>query len=142
MSQQLPRTELQRLQRYKSPAQPAAAALGPEMIEFFQQSVAKRQTKMGKLAESWNVLIPAMLNDHCALEGFSRGTLVVMVDSSSHLYELKQLLLAGLEKQLMLACRGAGLRKIMLRPGRWYDGDKPAERKIRFPSSGKSLPVK
>lgn len=137
MKQPHPRMELERLQRYKGHAPPSGTPLGPAMIEFFQQSVAKRQTKMGKLAESWNVLVPAMLNDHCALEGFSRGTLVVMVDSSSHLYELKQLFLAGLEKQLMLACKSAGLRKIMLRPGRWYDGDGAAQRKIRFPNAAK-----
>jgi hypothetical protein len=40
--------------------------------------------------------VPELLNDHCALESFSRGTLVVIVDSSSHLYQLKTLLLAGL----------------------------------------------
>jgi hypothetical protein len=55
-----------------------------------------------------------------------------MVDSASHLYELKQVLLSGLEKQLMFACKGAGLRKITLRPGRWYDGDSSGDRKIKF----------
>ncbi len=54
----------------------------------------------------------------------------------SHLYELKQLLLAGLEQQLLLACKAAGLRKINLRPGRWYDASDVASegssRKVRF----------
>ena len=34
-----------------------------------------------------------------------------------HLYELKQLLLSGLEKQLVLAAGKTGLRKITLRSG-------------------------
>jgi hypothetical protein len=57
--------------------------------------------------------------------------LTVIVDSSSHLYELKQLLLAGLQQQLLLACKSSGLRKIALRPGRWYESSEQ-DRKLRF----------
>jgi len=46
----------------------------------------------------------------------------VIVDSAPHLYELKQLLLAGLEQQLLLACAVSGLRKINLKPGRCTTG--------------------
>ena len=84
-----------------------------------------------KNAECWGRLIPDILTDHCALESFSRGTLVVVVDSSPHLYELKQLLLSGLQKQLLIACKSAGLRKITLKAGRWYTGD-GADRRITF----------
>jgi hypothetical protein len=55
-----------------------------------------------------------------------------MVDSSAHLYEMKQLLLAGLEQQLMIACKSAGLKKINLRPGRWYEGEGQDDRRVRF----------
>jgi hypothetical protein len=65
-------------------------------------------------------------------ESLNRGTLTVLVDSSAHLYDLKQLLLAGLEKQLLLACKSAGLRKIALKPGRWYEGATPEDRKPSF----------
>jgi hypothetical protein len=125
--------ELARLQRFKQSRPAAHAPLGPEMVSFFKQSVEKRHTKLSKIAECWSALVPETLNDHCALESLSRGSLTVIVDSSSHLYELKQLLLAGLEQQLMLACKSAGLRKITLKPGRWYDdGDAGADRKLRF----------
>jgi len=124
--------ELRRMHRHKSQAEPIGIALGPEMIDFFKRSVAKRQTKLVKVAECWSGLVPQILSEHCALECFARGTLTVMVDSSSHLYELKQLLLAGLEEQLLFACRSAGLRKITLRPGRWYEGDRLDDRRIRF----------
>jgi hypothetical protein len=127
-----PTAQIRRMQRYKSQGQPATIALGPEMVEFFKQSVAKRQTKLEKIAEGWSALVPNLLNDHCSLEGFSRGTLTVMVDSSSHLFDLKQLLLSGLEAQLQLACKSAGLRKIALRPGRWYEGESSGDRRIRF----------
>ena len=125
--------ELSRLHRVKQGRPPAQTALGPEMISFFKQSVEKRHTKLAKIAECWGALVPETLNDHCALESLSRGSLTVIVDSSSHLYELKQLLLAGLEQQLLLACKSAGLRKITLKPGRWYDdGDAAGERTPRF----------
>jgi hypothetical protein len=110
----------------------APDALGPLLIAFFKTSVQKRQTKLQKLADCWSQLVPELLNEHCALEGFSRGTLTVLVDSASHLYELKQLLLAGLEKQLLSACAGAGLKKVVLKRGRWYDGDDTGERRVRF----------
>src|ERR671912_1839551 len=110
--------ELARLQRFKQSRPATHSPLGQEMISFFKQSVEKRHTKLSKIAECWAALVPETLNDHCALESFSRGSLTVIVDSSSHLYELKQLLLAGLEQQILLACKQAGLRKISLKPGR------------------------
>ena len=113
--------ELLRLQTFKSRNTAVGNPLGPELIGFFKQSVAKRQTKLVKIAECWGVLVPETLNDHCALESLNRGTLTVIVDSSSHLYEIKQLLLAGLQDQLLIACKSTGLRKISLKPGRWYD---------------------
>jgi hypothetical protein len=123
--------ELRRLARVKQSAPEPLNALGPELVQFFKQSVQRRQTKLGKIAECWAVLVPELLADRCALESFHRGTLTVIVDSSAHLYELKQLLLAGLQQQILLACAGTGLRKIALRPGRWYEGD-PATAKLRF----------
>jgi hypothetical protein len=126
--------ELSRLSRVKRHVPHPTTPLGPEMISFFKQSVQKRQTKLASIAGCWGTLVPSTLNEHCALESYSRGSLTVIVDSASHLYELKQLLLAGLQNQLMLACRSAGLRKISLRPGRWYEGAERGERKIRFSS--------
>lgn len=121
-----------RLARVKQSSEPGVPSLGPAMVSFFKQSVAKRQTKFARIAACWSQLVPEVLADHCSLESFTRGALVVLVDSASHLYELKQLLLAGLEQQLLLACASAGLKKINLKPGRWYEGDAQAGRKLRF----------
>jgi hypothetical protein len=111
---------LARLDAAKRRPVPAMTTLGPAMVGFFKQSVAKRQAKLGVIAQCWTALVPEPLNDHCSLESLAKGTLTVIVDSSSHLYELKQLLLAGLQQQVLIACRSTGLRKINLRPGRWY----------------------
>ena len=123
--------ELARLHRVKQRAQEVGEALGPQMLSFFKNSVQKRQTKLSAIAQVWSRLVPEQLHEHCALEGFHAGTLKVIVDSSSHLYDLKHLLLAGLQQQLVLACKSSGLRKVNLKFGRWYDGS-GADRKIRF----------
>jgi hypothetical protein len=131
LAQRLQQAELVRTQRAKARAPYDANALGPELVGFFKHSVAKRQAKLCQIAGCWATLVPETLDAHCALESLNRGTLTVLVDSSSHLYELKQLLLAGLQDQLLLACKTTGLRKVTLKPGRWYaDGD--AGRKLRF----------
>lgn len=123
--------DLKRLHRVKQIKQPVMISLGPEMLSFFKQNVQKRQTKLGAIAECWSKLVPQQLLEHCALESFSAGTLKVIVDSSSHLYELKQLLLSGLQKQMLIACKSTGLRKISLKNGRWYVGE-GANRKVQF----------
>ena len=55
----------------------------------------------------------------------------MLVDSSSHLYELRTLLLSGLQQQVLIACKSTGLRKINLKHGRWYLGD-GVDRRIVF----------
>lgn len=124
--------EFMRLQEVKKVPPIKTPALGPEVVDFFKHSVAKRQSKLGKIAEAWEMLVPPLLAEHCALESLTRGQLTVIVDSSSHLYDLKQLLLAGLEKQLLLACKSTGLKKIALKPGRWYDTSRDGTTRIRF----------
>jgi hypothetical protein len=130
-SPQADESQLKRLHRVKQRNIPVVAALGPEMLGFFKNSVAKRQTKLSKISDCWSAIVPEHLLEHCALEGFHAGVLKVIVDSSPHLYDLKQLLLAGVQQQLLLTCKSAGLRKITLKIGRWYDGE-GQHRRIRF----------
>lgn len=125
-------TNLAQLNNAKQTNTNVGHPLGPVMLTFFKLSVEKRHTRLAKIAQCWEALVPEALNDHCALESLHRGTLTVIVDSSPHLYEIKQLLLAGLQQQLLLVCRSTGLRKITLKPGRWYQGDEDNNRKIRF----------
>ena len=120
-----------RLDRFKRASPHPEQPLGPELVEFFTRSVARRQSKLAHIAEAWEKLVPELISRHCALEALHRGALSVLVDSAAHLYELKQLLLAGLEKQLILACQSTGLRKILLKPGQWYDGEQ-RDAKVKF----------
>lgn len=124
--------ELQRLYRVKQSSAAVDATLGPEMIAYFNQTVQKRQTKLGKISEVWAQLVPETLLARSSIDSYHRGTLVVLVDTAAHLYELKQLLLAGLEEQLLLACKSFSLRKINLKPGGRYDA-----KTDRAPSSGR-----
>lgn len=123
--------ELTRLNHVKKRAHPVTDPLGPAMIQFFKKEVQKRQTKFTAIASAWNQVIPDSLLEHCCLESFSSGSLKVLVDNSSHLYQLKQLLLSGMEKQLKLAAGVSGLKKVNLKLGRWYEGD-GVTRKLRF----------
>lgn len=109
--------ELRRLFRWKSGRPYTPHILGEDAIELFNNQIKKRHAKFGKLSEAWDTLVPAMFQEHTLLASFVRGTLTVHVDSSPHLYELKQLMLAGLEDQLLLACRGEGLKKLTLKRG-------------------------
>ena len=109
--------ELKRLQRWKATRVYTPHVLGEDAIDLFNGQIKKRHAKFGKLAEAWETLIPALFQQHTYLATYVRGTLTVHVDSSPHLYELKQLLLSGLQDQLMLACRGEGLKKILLKRG-------------------------
>jgi hypothetical protein len=124
-------SQLRRLVAAKGTPAAAVEKLGSEVVQFFKQSVDKRQRKFGKIAHAWAQLVPEKLAEHCALESLHNGSLTVIVDSSSHLYELKQLMLAGLENQLKLACPSANLKKVMLKPGRWYEG-KESGPQVRF----------
>ena len=112
---------LARLDRCKRADQTVGEALGVQLVELYHRQVERRQTKLGQIADAWGRLVPESLQERSCLEGLHRGRLTVVVDSAPHLFQLRQLLLAGLEKQLLAACRGAGVRRIALKRGRWYD---------------------
>lgn len=114
--------QLRRLFKWKSAKPYTPHVLGEDAIELFNTQIKKRHAKFGKLSEAWGTLVPAMFQEHTMLATFVRGVLTVHVDSSPHLYELKQLMLAGLEDQLLLACRGEGLKKLTLKRGKLDPG--------------------
>ena len=81
----------------------------------FQRDVAKPHKQLGQLVSLWQQLLPPDLLEHTRLEGLSRGTLRVAVDSSPHLYQLDRLLSAGLERQLVQQHAGPAFRRVKLR---------------------------
>jgi Dna[CI] antecedent, DciA len=115
--------ELRRLSRVKQPRPLAAEPLGPALLGFFEKSVQKRQPKLRGISDAWTAQVPDGISRHCSLESFSRGTLTVIVDTAAHLYELKQLMLQGLQKRLIDECKAIGLRKVLIKRGRWYAGE-------------------
>ena len=123
--------DLRRLQRVKAAPGAVPDRLGPELVNFFKQSVQKRQTKLVKIAEVFAQVVPAPLLEHCCIESFARGRLTVLCDSSAHLFDLKSLLLEGLQQQLLSRCKAAGLTQVAVKLGRWYEGE-AAERRPSF----------
>ena len=107
---------LQRLSGFKSPRS-YEKSLGIQAVSVFQQQIEKQHTRFGQLAELWRLHVPEPIWIHSALTSYVRGTLTVTLDSSSHLFELKQILLAGLERQILFAGKKTGLRKISLKLG-------------------------
>jgi Dna[CI] antecedent, DciA len=112
-----PRDQLRRTWNAKQTKPLDLPLLGQEALTLFETDIRKKHDKFGGLSNAWVALIPQMLAERCAFASFHRGTLTVNVNSASHMYELKQLLLAGLEAQLIQACRGQGLRKVVLKRG-------------------------
>lgn len=109
-----------RMSQVKTRRRKPDETLSPSVVQFYKTTI-QRTRKFAGIAEVWETLVPPDLNEHCCLESFRAGSLMVLVDSSPHLYRLKQLLLAGLQKQMLELCRAKGLRKINLKPGRWYE---------------------
>lgn len=85
------------------------------LTQQFKQQVQRPYRQLAGVSEVWQQLVPAALLTHTRLEGLSRGTLTVIVDSSARLYELDGLLRQGLQTRLIEACRGASLRRVRLR---------------------------
>jgi hypothetical protein len=124
--------DLRRLNRIKRHAVPEASPLGSHFVAFFRQNVQKRHEKLGKVSQRLQLIVPAPLLEHCCIDSLTRGTLTLLCDSSPHLYDLKLLMLAGMEQQILTACRPCGVTKVSLKLGRWYEGSGPAQGDVRF----------
>ncbi len=90
--------------------------------QLMNKTLAKRVRQLGSLATVWDEVIPASIREHTALEGLSRGTLTVMVDSASHRFNLRTLLSGGLLKDIQARCPQA-INKVRLVPGQFYTID-------------------
>lgn len=123
--------EFVRLSKAKTRPAAETARIGESLVQFYKSTVQRTQ-KFAGIAEVWETLLPPELLAHTCLESFRAGTLTVLVDSSSHLYRLKQLLLQDLQKRMLELCRGRGLKKITLRPGRWYEGESDETGRVTF----------
>ena len=114
-------SDLARLDRCKRRDDAVGDLIGGAIVELYERQIERRQSKLAQVAEVWAQLVPPGLQERSCLESLHKGRLGVLVDSAPHLYEFKQVLLAGLERRLLVACRAAGVRRIALKRGRWYD---------------------
>ncbi|HEY0008660.1 MAG TPA: DciA family protein [Tepidisphaeraceae bacterium] len=112
-----PRRDILKLTKWRTTVRTPIETLGGDIVSFFKAQ-EKKQKKFGRIGEAWLSLVPAALQEPCELVNFARGTLTVIVGSSPAMYQLKEAMLNGLQDQLIHACRGEGLRKITLKPGR------------------------
>lgn len=109
--------DLARQSKWKRTEHAAPVKMGGDILGCFKQ-LEKRHKKFGRIGEAWLQLVPPALQERSELASFAKGSLGVIVEGGPHLFMLKQALLNGLQEQLLLACRGEGLKKIVLRAGR------------------------
>jgi len=84
--------------------------------EVLQTQVSPRQARFGSVVESWQQLVPVEFACHCRLVELTAGTLKVMVDSPSYMYEM-QLCRSALLSELQRECPRARIRKIAIAVG-------------------------
>ena len=73
------------------------------LSEFLGMTAAetrRKQTKLGRLIELWQELVPAPLVDRTAIAGFHGGVMTVEVDSASTAFHIDRLLRGGLLDEL------------------------------------------
>ena len=102
--------------------QDATTQLCGPLTMLMQHTLRRRVRQLGELARVWDQVIPEEFHDHTALEGFSRGTLTVLVDSAPHSYQLETLLREGLLRLITQRFSGA-LNRVKLVPGQFYSVD-------------------
>ena len=103
----------QRRSRAKSKG---AQRLGEILIELMDGQVSPRQARFAAVAELWRELLPEELARHCKIAGISGGQLSVVVDSPSHMHELR-LCSVELLEELQQRCSRARIERIKIIAG-------------------------
>jgi hypothetical protein len=99
---------------------PPAVPLAQPLALLMKHTLGRRVRQLGRLAEVWEEVLPEELAAHTALDGLRNGTLTVLVDSSPHRFQLRQLLDGGLLAEIRARFSGA-LNKVRLVPGQFTD---------------------
>ncbi len=108
-----------------------AAHISQPLGVLTRHILAKRVRQLSSLASVWDEVIPAAIRNHTALEGFSRGTLTVLVDSAPHRFQLQMLLDGGLMGEMRRRFSGA-IDKIRLVAGQFYSVDLSGASRYHF----------
>ena len=88
-----------------------ATRLGDTVKQLMKNRILRRQGRFGSVVGQWSQLLPSELSRHCKIVDISAGRLKVLVDSPSHMYELR-LCSAELLKRLQQQCPRAQIKEI------------------------------
>lgn len=114
-------SQLRTLWLQRQPEDRVSHLAGP-MTVLMKHKLGKKVRQLSNLAVVWDEVLPATIREHTALDSFRNGVLTVLVDSSSHRYQLQTLLTAGLMKEIRSRFLGP-LNKIRLIPGQFCSID-------------------
>jgi len=110
---------------------PRAAPLA-HSLDALTSKLKKRYNQLSKLEAAWEEVVPDELRHHTALEGYSGGTLKVLVDTAAQRFHIEMLLRGGLLKELQ-SRSPAPINKVRLIPGEFYTTDsETGERRYGF----------
>jgi Dna[CI] antecedent DciA-like protein len=82
-----------------------------EVVAGFVESLERVPVRCDSVTEALEGLLPPPMRGHCRLGEISGGSIKIVVDSASYMYEL-QLCKAELLEELRRVCPGAGVRRI------------------------------
>lgn len=108
--------ELARLSANKKRDPIEYPSIGHEM-GLLLKKFHRQRNHLGELADIWQQFMPEKECGWCKLAAFVNGVLTVQVPSGGHLYEVRQVLQCGVEKQILDAAKATGLRRIVLKCG-------------------------
>ncbi len=96
---------------------PNSRALEPcrlgDAVGDFVERLAPLHARCGSLTEAWETVLPAPMRQHCRIVSVVGGSLRIVVDAASYMYEL-QLCKAELLTELQRLCPGAAVRRIVV----------------------------
>jgi predicted nucleic acid-binding Zn ribbon protein len=85
--------------------------LGDTLSELMEKQIAPRRARFELVAEAWEQLLPAELQQHCRIANIQGGRLKVVADSPAHQFELR-LCSSEFVKELAVRCPQAKIEKI------------------------------
>lgn len=88
-----------------------AVRLGEVLRDFMEGGLAPGYSRLARVVEVWQRLLPAALAEHAKVLELGGNELRVGVDSPSYMYEMR-LCRARLLAELARLCPGAGVKRI------------------------------
>ncbi len=82
-----------------------------DLVLGFVDGLSPVHSQYDSVTQAWEDLVPSGLRAHCRIAGIGNGSLKVLADGSSYLFEL-QLCKAVLLRELQRVCPGAKIRRI------------------------------